>query len=813
MKYIKLTLLFLISFSLFATFCWKPAVRLLVPDAAGFVRAALAGDGGAFLARDGTLLRLFTSPSGDIRLDTPLASFSPILIDALLAAEDRSFFSHGGFDLAAICRAAWDNLLERRVVSGASTITQQVMRISRPRPRTLAVKISELFLAARLEQQMSKQEILSAYLNLAPMAGNLRGGWAGACLLFGREPAALDLAQAATLAALPQSPSRLNPWRPGGAKRLKARRNWVLSRMAKLNLADQKACSAASRKPLGILPWKLPLVCPHFTDWMVAETGTPTGRLVTTIDIDIQRRLESVLKSHRSRLARSGARQAAGLVIDAPSMSVLAMAGSQQWSPETGGFNNGCTARRSGGSILKPFLYALALEKGFSASSVISDTLQTFRTPQGDYLPVNADRRSYGPITVRSALGNSLNITAVKMLNALGGKTFYRLLSNLGLLPPDESLADIYGLGLAIGNPELSMTSVAAAYGMLAHAGRRVSLQATPGPASISSRIVSDATAWITLEMLADPSARLLTFGNPQFFSFPFPVAIKTGTSTNYRDAWLFGVTPRYIVGLWAGNFDGAPTYGLSGATACGPMAHDLLTELHSDGMNGWFRQPSSVVTATVCGISGNRPTRFCPVRTTELFVRGSEPFEECRFHERQGRFHELPPEYAGWLQARGISRTADPFVLEGGLEIGDPLAPLPGGHPDGPGVHLRNPASPTSPIASSSGVPPSSPVASGSGRLRVSSLDSDSTGWGRISIVSPHDGDRFVRSPDEENLVRLRAIPEAPLSEVIWLVDGVETARVGPPYEAFWQMQPGAHTITVLSPGEEAAQIHITIE
>lgn len=813
LKYIKYFIASLIATAILVMICWRPAIRLLVPDAAAFVTAALAGDGGAIFSRDGTLLRLFSSPSGDIRLNTPPASFSPLLVDALLAAEDRSFFRHGGFDLAAMCRAAWDNLLQQRVVSGASTITQQLIRISRPRPRTIAVKLSELFLAARLEQQMSKQEILSAYMNLAPMAGNLRGGWAGARLLFGREPAALDLAQAATLAALPQSPSRLHPYLPGGAKRLKARRNWVLSRMSKLNLADPSECAAAARKPLGIRPWKLPLVCPHFAEWVLTETGTPTGRLTTTLDLDTQRRLENVLRSHRSRLARSGARQAAGMVIETSTMSVLAMAGSHNWGPEADGFNNGCTARRSGGSILKPFLYALALENGFSASSVISDTLQTFRTPQGDYLPVNADRRSYGPITVRSALGNSLNITAVKMLNTLGGKVFYRFLSSLGLLPPDDTLAETYGLGLAIGNPELSMTSVAAAYGMLAHAGRRVSLRSTPGPASISRSIISDATAWITLEMLADPSARLLTFGNPQFFSYPFPVAIKTGTSTNYRDAWLFCVTPRYILGLWAGNFDGAPTYGLSGATACGPMAHDLLTELQSGGLSRWFRQPSSVVMAPVCGISGNRPTRFCPVRTIELFIRGSEPTEDCRFHERQGRFHELPPEYAGWLQARGISRTADPFVLAGGIEIGDPLAPLPGAHPDGPGVHLKPQASAAAAITAASAPPPLPGVSSGSGRLSVSRPDSDSIGWGRISIVSPHTGDRFVRSPDEENLIRLRAIPEEPLPEVIWLVDGVETARVGPPYEAFWPMQPGAHTITVLSPGEEASQIHITIE
>lgn len=793
---------------LVAWLCRRPGVRLLVPAADGPVREALAADGGALFARDGSLLRLFPSPSGDLRLSVPLASVPRVLVDALLAAEDRSFFDHGGFDPVAIARAAWDNLLQRRIVSGASTITQQLIRISRPRPRSLAVKLSELLLAARLEQQMSKNEILEAYLNLAPMAGNLRGVWAGAFLLFGKEPAGLDLAEAATLAALPQSPSRLHPHVRGGAQRLKARRNWVLGRMAKLGLASPDACAAAARRPLGVRPWRLPLDAPHFAEWVYAEIGTPTGRLLTSLDPDIQRSLESTLAAHRGRLARSGARQAAGIVVDTPTMEVVAMAGSQGWGPQGDGFNNGCTAKRSGGSILKPFLYALALENGYAASSVLSDTLQTFRTPQGDYLPANADRRSYGPITIRSALGNSLNISAVKMLNALGIKPFYRFLAALGLLPPDENLADGFGLGLAIGNPELTMTSLAAAYGMLAHGGRRVSLRVTPGPASASRALVTPATAWIILEMLADPSARLLTFGNPQFFAFPFPVALKTGTSTNYRDCWLFCLTPRHLVGLWVGNFDGSPTYGLSGAVACGPIAHDLLLGLDAGGRSDWFPQPSSVIAAPVCGISGKRPTPFCPMQAMELFARGSEPSDSCPFHARQGRFHELPPEYAGWLRSRGMSRGADPFILEGGIEVGDPYAPLPGAHPEGPGVHLKG----TSPVASQTPPlpPPALPPA---GRLRITRQDADGIGWGRITIVSPHTGDRFVRSPDEENLVRLRAIPEEPLSEIVWLVDGVEVARVGPPYEAFWPMQPGAHAITALTPGEEAAQVHITIE
>ncbi|HEY9070984.1 MAG TPA: transglycosylase domain-containing protein, partial [Candidatus Ozemobacteraceae bacterium] len=278
-----------------AVFCWRPAIRLLVPPADGPVREMLRAEGGALLARDGSLLRLFPSPSGDLRLNTPLASVPRVLVDALLAAEDHSFREHGGFDPVAIARAAWDNLLQRRIVSGASTITQQLIRISRPRPRSLAVKLSELLLAARLEQQMSKDEILEAYLNLAPMAGNLRGVWAGAFLLFGKEPAGLDLAESATLAALPQSPSRLHPYLRGGATRLKTRRNWVLGRMAKLGLASSADCAAATRRPLGIRPWRIPLDAPHFAEWVHAEIGTPTGRLVTSLDPEIQRSLAETL--------------------------------------------------------------------------------------------------------------------------------------------------------------------------------------------------------------------------------------------------------------------------------------------------------------------------------------------------------------------------------------------------------------------------------------------------------------------------------------------------------------------------------------
>ncbi|NLI78406.1 MAG: hypothetical protein GX442_18455 [Candidatus Riflebacteria bacterium] len=867
---------------------WRPVVWHLTPDVQAMVTTAIAaGRGGALLDRNGTVLRFFPNAQGDYQLWVPLASCSAELVQAMLAAEDRNFRHHPGFDLQAIVRAAWQNLTERRIVSGASTISQQVIRIIRPRPRTLGTKLSELLLAAKLEMQTGKDDILEAYLNLAPMYGNLRGVGMGARVLFRKGVGDLALAEAATLAAFPQAPARLHPDIPRRRKALLARRDWILRQMESLGMIASEACRAAIAGPMAMHGRRLPFRAPHFVDWVVSRLGTPTAELTTSLDMTVQDRLTAELTAHRDRLFRSGARQAAGLVLDTATLEVLAMAGSFEYGPVADGFNNGCLALRSGGSTLKPFLYALALEEGFHPAAIIPDTKRTFRTPQGDYLPFNATRRAYGPVSIRSALGNSLNISAVRMLNEIGLRPFHRFLADFGLVPDSDRLWEFYGLGLAIGNPEVRLTDVAAAYGAFAHGGRRIDLRITPGPASMGRQLMAETTAWSVLDMLSDPSARLLTFGNPRFFAFESPVALKTGTSTNYRDCWLFAVTPAFVIGLWAGNFDGAPTFQLGGATAGGPILQGLLRELAAPG-GGWFPRPPGLESTRVCSTSGLAPTPFCPMVSREWIDRRRLPLEGCTFHERQGEFHDLPAEYADWIQARAHTVRVDPFRLEGRLAVANPLAALPADPWAEPGVRLRplpapattmpslagpaaappasigspasDPAPASTPLlpaplpplpvvgpatnptgmnsascartttpgvssAAASGdpsaVPPgaaaptSGPPPGTAARSLVMTLDSQAgePGWGRLRIVSPHDGDRFVLVPEGDNLVRLRAVPENALPEIVWLVDGAEIARTPPPYEAYWQLQRGRHAITALSLGEEAAQITILVE
>jgi len=804
---VKIAILVVIVLVFLVWLFWRPVIWLTTPDVSEIVKKGFDGYG-CILDREGKILRLFPNDAGDFMIYSPIGSFSKTLKDAIFAAEDRRFYYHAGFDPWAIFRAIWLDMKSRKIVSGASTITQQLIRLARPRPRTIMTKISELFMAAKLEMQWNKEKILEAYLNLIPMSGNLRGVGIGAQILFAKNVDVLSTAEAATLAAIPQSPSRLDPDSSKGAKLLLARRNWILREMKEISFIDGETASRSIGVSLGTRKKKYPCLAPHFVDWVVENSGNPHGSIVTSLDSQIQSKLESVLYSHKGRLARCGARQTAAMILDTRTMQILAMAGSFYYGMTEAGFNNGCTAPRSGGSILKPFLYALALEKGYTPSSVIPDTSQNYKTPKGDYLPYNADRRSYGPVTIRSALGNSLNISAVKMLNALGIKPFFQFLVDLGVFSMNEAARDKYGLGLAIGNPEVKLIALAQAYGALANQGRKVAITYKLQKPNFDERLFSESTAFLILDILSDPSARLLTFGNPKFFAFEFPVAIKTGTSTNFRDEWLFAVTPRLIIGIWVGNFDGSPTFGLSGATACGPIIHDLFEEIMTDRNKEWFNRPNDIVAVPVCGISGLLPSVFCPAQTVEMFKNEQKPSSLCSFHTGTNNRHELPPEYSDWIQSRRTKGITDPFILANGLEVTNPL--MTGNlFTDGKrGVRLVNPIP-----QASTGFLFSVPIATFTSRLVVKSNEVMETGEGRLYIISPHNGDRFIMIPGEENITRLRVNPEKPIAEIIWLVDDVEIARVGPPYETFWELTHGEHTITALGPGEEAAQIQITVE
>ncbi len=758
----------------------------LCDDPLPLIERHFAG-GGALTDRHGKILRVSADARGDFSVYAPLASHSSELVQAVLTAEDRNFHRHPGFDFFAILRAVWQNLTSKRVISGASTISQQLIRVVDPRPRTLTTKVRELLMALRLEGGLSKAAILERYLNAVSMFGNVRGINMAALLLFGKSPDMLNLAESATLAAAIQAPGRLDPFSQKGNIRLLNRRNWVIDEMRRTGIIEENA--RVSARKLAIPSWRrqMPFNAPHFCDLVLAQHAPLHGTRRTTVDMTLQNLLVNTLKSHLPRLMKGGALQAGGMIVDSTTLEILAMAGSREYGPLAAGFNNVCVARRSGGSILKPFLYALALENGYFPSYVIPDTMQTFKTPQGEYQPYNADRRSYGPVTIRTALGNSLNVSAVKMLNLLGVSDFCRMLVELGLVSNKPGAAEFYGLGLAIGNPELRMLDLVQAYGIFTSHGNLRSLKFFPDQAQSSASIISPRSAYMVFDIMADPSARLFTFGNPSFFKTRSMTGLKTGTSTEYRDCWLVALNSGFIMAFWVGNFSGAPTRALSGATACGPIFHDINDYLETRYQPAPVKTPGGIMRRSVCSISGQLPGPNCFMTGYEIFAEDGNLPEICTFHRSAGEGHDLPADYASWLKYRRRFLDVDPFRLANRTEAADPwvMKGLESGKTD-------------------------FSADSGSNVAADKSAPSRDIG---IKIVSPHEGDRYVMSASHENYALLRAIPSEPVSEVIWLINGVEFIRTPPPYEAYWPLSKGVFRITALTGSEIAAEVEIQVE
>jgi penicillin-binding protein 1C len=747
-----------------------------LPDYRNAVQEQKDRSGLAVVDRNGKLLRLFPDSKGTVTLWCQRSQIPPVMRDAAIAAEDRRFYSHWGFDPVAIARAAVTNIQRGRTVSGASTITQQVTRLIQPRPRTYVSKIIETFASMKMEWQLSKDEILELYFNLCPMGGNIRGVGLASRVYFGKDIERITLPEAAILAAIPRSPSRYNPRRTAGHKQLIAEKDRILRRMAAGGMITKDQLRLALGNTMQFKRGALPMQAPHFVDLAVRTRGTLGGVLSTTLDSDIQRSVERIVRTHTERLRRIGIEQVAAVVASTDNLDVLAMMGSMSYGEQSQGYNNGALARRSAGSTLKPFLYALALEMGYEAFSEIPDTFRSYRTPHGDYLPANADRRSYGPVNVRTALGNSLNISAVKVLHTVGVSTFFDRLQQLDVAQPDGPPAGHFGLGLAIGNLEVNLLQLVQAYGALAREGSFVPLRMIAGEQRTPRRVFSPQVAFVINDILADPSARLLTFGNPDYLDFGFSMPIKTGTSTNYRDDWIVGYTPRHIVGIWAGNFGGGATSRVAGARACGPILKDIVRYLYHEGSPGVFKPPRGQIRKSLCWLSGKLATDKCPHTIRDYVVHPETPIPVCDLPHEEDYHLDLGAQYAHWLNRREAEQG------RGRYRLMTPWGPtLPGN---------------ASPTMASSDPPPS--LASPRARIR---------------IVNPHEADRFVRSRHLPNRIVFRAVPDTVVDHVTWLIDGEEVGRSAPPYELVWEMSRGTHVLHAVTPSFEAAQITFSVE
>jgi len=569
-----------------------------------------------YLDRHGkTLLRL-TLPDSSRASAFPLEAAPADLIACTLAAEDKRFWNHGGVDLLALARAARDSFRKKRITSGASTITQQLIKISSPaRPRTPLTKLREALTARHLEMVWTKQEILTAYLNRLDY-GNLNFGSAEAARFYFQKPLKdLSLAECALLAGLPQAPSRLNPLRH--PQRAIARRNTVLHRLASLPGADPARIASALRETPTLRPLHLRRPAPWLANSPLGKPSVKNGKIRTTLDLDLQNDVQSIVQQETAKLKSANLRHAAVVVIHNPTGEILALVSSASWADERGGQINGALTPRSPGSALKPFTYLLAiLQNHRLPSSILADIPTPFRTPQGLDLPENYDRTYRGPVTLRTALACSLNVPALRELNALGGpQPLHAFLRRLGITTLEDDPTP-YGIGLTLGNAPVRLLELTQAYATLARNGLSTPpiLFQNPSPTTPTDRIFPATDAYLIADVLSDAQARAPAFPPGGPLDLPFRCAVKTGTSSDFRDNWCLGFTPDFTVGVWAGNFENQPMQGISGVAGAGPIFQRTMLRLHRSHTPTWFSRLPDLTEISIDSRNGkSAPSNLSP--------------------------------------------------------------------------------------------------------------------------------------------------------------------------------------------------------
>lgn len=576
--------------------------------------------------RRGAPVRGFLSENETYYRPVSLSEISPWLIAAAVAAEDKRFFSHAGVDVRAVLRAVWQNAAGGRVVSGASTITQQLVRAVEPRPKTLWGKAGEAWNALILERKLSKEEILNEYFNLLELGNLTQGAEAASQFYFGLNAADLSLAQAAFLAGLAKSPTYYNPLKH--LARAQKRQKYVLQRMLDEGFIDKEMYELAVSEPVELRAQARPFDAPHFTRLLKPLIPEGAADVTSTLDRELQLYAEGLVKNYVSRMKDENVTNAAVVVLENATGAVLAYVGSADFYDETHhGQVDGARALRQPGSALKPFAYALAFEKGLlNPASLISDEDTFF---EGGFRPRNYDESYHGLVSARSALASSYNIPAVKASEKTGAPALLALLRSLGLSTLNKP-ADFYGLGLALGNGEVRLLDLTNAYATLARGGvyRPVVLASEPVLAlpGKEGRILDENTAYLVTDILKDNNARAPAFGLNSPLSVPFDLAAKTGTSKDYKDNFTLAYTPRWTIGVWVGNFDASPMQKVSGITGAGPIMHDLAVYLNEKYPSAPFKTPSGVTRALACTQSGLLAGPACKHTKEEVFLTDKMP-------------------------------------------------------------------------------------------------------------------------------------------------------------------------------------------
>lgn len=646
------------------------------------------------LDRHGRLLFEIPPPYTGRHTPVPLDEIPQAMIWAAIATEDATFYQNPGMDAAGILRALWINLRGGEVLAGGSTITQQLVRTVLFDPeerveRTLRRKLRELVLAVRITRRYTKDEILALYLNESYYGHLAYGVEAAAQAYYGKHIRDLDLAECAMLAGLPQAPAIYNPLEnPTAAKERQA---VVLDLMVKQQYITAEEAALAKAEPLAFASAHFPIRAPHFVMYarglLERELGLATlqaGGLTihTTLDIDLNDTARALMQHRLAQLAACpqqddcppgghNVRNAALLALDPQTGEVLAMVGSPDYfSARIDGAVNGTTVLRQPGSSIKPITYAAAFATGdFTPATMMLDVRTSFVTREGaSYVPLNYDLTFRGPVRLREALASSYNLIAVKVLDAIGIETMTSLARRMGITTFDDP--DRLGLAVTLGGGEVRLLELASAYAAFANGGQRVApvtvrrVENAEGEViwsargGLGERVLDPRVAYLITDILSDDLARISTFGEGSALNLAGrPAAVKTGTTTDFRDNWTVGYTPELVTGVWVGNADNEAMRQVTGISGAAPIWHDFMTAALKGAPVRAFPRPEGLVEAEVCALSGLRPGPECPHRVRELFIAGTAPARTCDMHRRiDGVLYTiLPPEAQAWARERHL--------------------------------------------------------------------------------------------------------------------------------------------------------------
>ena len=746
-----------------------------------------------FTDRYGTFLA-----EGAIDENAPIGFWDPPevlperIVSCLLTIEDKRYYQHFGVDFRSLLRALVNNL-SGGPRQGASTIAMQVARLQRPGKRTLWRKACEMGTAVWLNRKFSHENVLRHYLKIVPQGNRIHGVAYAARRYFQKPLADLSWAEAAVLASLPRAPGRMNLYRFEGRRKAFERAKLILNLLRENGTLDEEAF-AISQRQLKSLKVPVKESRPYHSYHAILRlqeeinrTASYTKPVSTSLDLSLQEVVDSIAGGAMEHLRQRGAGNLAVIVAERQSGAIRSYLGSDFYADEDfAGAINYATTPRSAGSTLKPFIYALGMETGaFSPASVLADLPFNLAHPGGQYSVANYDERYLGPLLYRKALANSRNVPAVHVLKTVGLAKTYDLFRQLGLAKADKS-ASTYGLGLAIGGLYVTLEDLVAAYGVLANDGEAFALRwfEADDEETPAQLIPEDVARQITL-FLSDPLARLPTFARMGPLEYPFPVAVKTGTSQGFRDAWAVAYSSKYIVGAWIGHPDHERMKQVGGLDAA-QLVKEILLFLHPKERRGVDETPfpppqshqdsegsTGYQLVKLCPLSGELATEACSEAVLEYLPLEAEPTAPCHVHQ-------------SFAVDRRTGTLAGPMTPPERVEIRS-YAVLPPQFAAWGAMHGYGP--PPSPSTES-------PYAS-------------------IAIKEPIDGSVFRFHPDtprQLQSIALRANVTPTVPEIIWYVDGEPFQKVSYPYTTRWQLRAGSHALQARFPHADIQSGVITI-